>query len=52
MNETKPADRMTVTLSGTTMSVNQAFTEIFSLLNEIKDKLDEMTTEESEDKNP
>lgn len=49
MNEIKPADRMTVTLSGTTMSVNQAFTEIFSLLNGIKAKLDEMTTDTDDD---
>ena len=38
--DSRAIDSMTVTLDGETMTVNQAFTEIFSLLNEIKSRLD------------
>lgn len=37
------ADNMTVTIGDQTMSVNDAFTEIFSLLSGLNDKIDQLT---------
>jgi type IV secretory pathway VirJ component len=50
--DSRAIDSMTVTLDGETMTVNQAFTEIFSLLNEIKSKLDTTDDGESVDTEP
>lgn len=40
LNFPRSADNLQVTIGEDTMTVNQAFTEIFSLLNEIKSRLD------------